>query len=61
MKTLPKHLIAYAFAITVLLACSACTGAVGPENGSLVASAFETAGIVAVPPYTRSIYSTNNF
>lgn len=49
--------------LLAILACQACSAT--PEfagaQGSNVINAYETSGIVKVPPYTRTIFSTHNF
>jgi type IV pilus biogenesis protein CpaD/CtpE len=47
-------------ASAVLCLTQACTGAPGvPQAG--VADAYETSGLVTISPYTRTIFSSNNF
>lgn len=50
-------------AATLLSACSSPSyNKVSLSNASYsVADAYETSGVVAVPPYTRSIFSSTNF
>jgi hypothetical protein len=46
----------------ILCATQACTGGVpGGRSSVAVADAYETSGVVAVSPYTRTIFSSNNF
>lgn len=53
----PAKLALLGAALVLLQACSP----VAPSNESAVAQAFETSDVIAVKPYTRTIFSSSNF
>ncbi len=60
MKSSVRKFSKAACFVSLLLLSQACTPtqAIPPTD---VASAYQTSGIIAVPPYTRTIFSTHNF
>ena len=56
VKTFVKAATAIA-AIMLLPACSSTYA----QNSNRVTMAYETSGTVVIPPYTRTIFSSNNF
>jgi|GEM_PF-3510680 len=43
------------------LCLQACASGYAPAGSGGVAEAFEASGTVAMKPYTRSVFSSNNF
>ena len=46
--------------LSLLAALPACTPAYVPTS-SEVAQAYNSSGLISVPPYTRTIFSSSNF
>jgi len=46
---------------TALLALQACAPTNAPTKDLSVASAFESSNVLTVKPYTRTIFSSNDF
>lgn len=53
-----RHASNAALAATALVLLSACAPS---PAGNMVAVAYDSSGSVAIPAYTRTIFSTNNF
>ncbi len=56
LRIVPKAL----FICLTLVSLQACTPPIQPSSLN-VTGAYETSGVVTVPPYTRTIFSTHNF
>lgn len=45
----------------LLFGLAACSSPSSMPHDSFVGAAYQTSGIVTIPPYTRTIFSTTNF
>jgi type IV pilus biogenesis protein CpaD/CtpE len=62
MQTYLVRTLAKAVLLSAALAClQACSPVYPPPNNNAVAQAFETSDVIAIKPYTRSIFNTTNF
>jgi hypothetical protein len=57
LRIVPKALCLFGALFTL----EACTPAAPPPGELSVAQAYETSGLFAVKPYTRTIFSSHNF
>lgn len=59
MKTLMTKLTRLTLTVALLASLQACSGFAPASNN--VAEVFESSGTVAIKPYNRSIFSSENF
>jgi hypothetical protein len=60
METLMRLLLPRHAACLLLIALTACAPDNAPRSLA-VAQAYESSGVITVPPYTRTIFSGTNF